>query len=180
MADWLKIKAEYISGCGSMRELAEKHGVSVSAIKRRSAAEGWKANRTKTEPKVNQKTVQKIIEKTAEHEADRIARLLVIGDKLTGKLGQAVEELGTLYTVKQKTVRVVEDDEGNKTPVEETVERAEEGRAVISASSARAIAAALKDLHGMAVSTAAADEGAALTKAKELLSGVDSAIDEGG
>ncbi|MEG0270562.1 MAG: hypothetical protein RR653_12235 [Clostridia bacterium] len=176
MADWLKIKAEYISGCGSMRELAQKHGMSLSAIKRRSAAEGWTANRTETAPIVRQKTVQRIIEKTVEQEATRIARLLAIGDKLSGKLDRAVEELGSLCTDRQKTCRTTTDEDGTPLSVEVTREVAREGRAVISAAGARAIASALKDLRDIAAG-AAKEDSSALKEARELLGGVDSAID---
>lgn len=92
-ADWMAIKTEYVTTRASMQKLAEKYGVSVSAIKRRSAAEKWAANRTRTEPKVYQKTVQKVIEKTANQEADRITRLLAVSDKLLRRVEQAADAM---------------------------------------------------------------------------------------
>ena len=41
MADWEKIKAEYIKGGTSYRKLSEKHGVSFGTLKRRAGLEKW-------------------------------------------------------------------------------------------------------------------------------------------
>lgn len=42
---WEALRAEYVAGGISQRALAEKHGVSYSALKRRAAGEGWTALR---------------------------------------------------------------------------------------------------------------------------------------
>ena len=41
--NWIKIKAEYLKGGVSYRQLAEKHGVSARTIERRASSESWAA-----------------------------------------------------------------------------------------------------------------------------------------
>lgn len=43
--EWAKVRAEYRKGKGSLRELARKHGIPVSTVLKRAAAEGWASER---------------------------------------------------------------------------------------------------------------------------------------
>ena len=126
--DWLGIKAEYVSTSITMQKLSEKHGVSVSAIKRRSTAENWTANRTTTEPEVYRKTVRKVIEKTATNEANRIVKLLAIGDKLAERLDLAVEQLDRMTVKNRRKTRVIEygDLDARGKPTREVIDEVEE------------------------------------------------------
>lgn len=45
MIPWKQIKAEYIAGKGSQRDLATRYGVSPSMIGRKASAEGWRQER---------------------------------------------------------------------------------------------------------------------------------------
>lgn len=89
MADWLAIKAEYISTGISTRALAEKHGVSASALMKHSAAEQWSKERKKQASKVEARVKQKIASVAASHAAGRITRLLCIGDNIAERLEEA-------------------------------------------------------------------------------------------
>lgn len=84
--DWLKIKTEYVTTKISYAKLSIKYGVSTSAIKRKAASEGWTVDRTKTEPKVYQKTVQKAVTKIAAETADKIASEQVTKDRVVQEL----------------------------------------------------------------------------------------------
>lgn len=64
--NWHKIRADYISGI-SQRKLAEKYGVSVSAVQKRSKIEGWTADREKAKIKIAEKVMQKTAEKAADN-----------------------------------------------------------------------------------------------------------------
>lgn len=86
MADWLRIKAEYISGCGSMRELAEKYGVSGNTMRKRAAAERWNDERTNIAQNRHKKVVQRVVQRASTNEVDRIVRLLCLGDRATAAL----------------------------------------------------------------------------------------------
>lgn len=63
MPDWKKIKAEYIGGSVSYRRLAEKYGVSSSAVYRRMRNEKWTDLRRQTEGKATAKIIEKESEK---------------------------------------------------------------------------------------------------------------------
>lgn len=82
MADWQAIKTEYITTDTSYRKLAQKHGVSYQAICNRSKDEGWIALR---EQHLND-TLSKTLDKISEQEADRVAKIHTVADKLLLKI----------------------------------------------------------------------------------------------
>ena len=109
--DWIKIKNEYINGNISYRKLAEKYGISTTAICNRAKAEKW----VDLKKKQLNKTCTKVIQKTADKIVDRNVRLLEISDKLTSKINKAVEELDMRLTEQGKVdVDMVEVDRLNK------------------------------------------------------------------
>ena len=55
--DWSKIKAEYISGGISYRNLAQKHGVSFNTLKDMAVREKWTELRTQAHNKATTKMV---------------------------------------------------------------------------------------------------------------------------
>ena len=85
--NWRKIKAEYIAGGVSQRELAEKYGVSLRTITRRSQVERWVEIRKAADTKA----VEKVTEKTAEIVADNAALLEHIKTGLLRKLAVMVD-----------------------------------------------------------------------------------------
>jgi hypothetical protein len=46
LATWLKLKTDYVHGKGSLADLARMAGVTVDQAHKRSAREGWRADRT--------------------------------------------------------------------------------------------------------------------------------------
>ena len=88
MADWNKIKTEYITTNTSYRKLAEKHGISYQAICRRSKAERWGEQR---EQHMN-KTVTKTINRISEKQVDRATKLISVADLLLDKVKSLVED----------------------------------------------------------------------------------------
>ena len=89
MADWLSIKAEYISTDISTRALAEKSNVSYATLRRRAEKEHWSNERKKTKRKVSEKIAQKVALTKVALEVDRLTRLLYIGDRIAQKLDEA-------------------------------------------------------------------------------------------
>ena len=87
MADWQKIKTEYITTNTSYRKLAEKHGISYQAICRRSQAEQWSEQR---EQHMN-KTVTKTIDAISKKQVDRAANLISVSDLLLAKVKSLLE-----------------------------------------------------------------------------------------
>lgn len=91
MPDFKKIKAEYIKGGISYRELAKKYGVSLSSITRRSSKEKWADLRKQTEIK----TSTKIVESVASQEAKRVDKIQTTADLLLQRIEEGVND-GTL------------------------------------------------------------------------------------
>jgi hypothetical protein len=87
MADWQKIKTEYITTNTSYRKLAQKYGVNYRTICARSKQEGWIEQR---EQHANKTTTQ-ILNAVGKQQATRAAKLQTVADKLLGKIDALVE-----------------------------------------------------------------------------------------
>ena len=135
MADWQKIKTEYITTDISLRKLAQKYGVRYATVQDRSKKEGWITLRDQHRTS----TVSKAMTKVSNKQADKLARIEGITDKLLMKLEQAVEELD-LEIIKKKTKL---EDEGLEVTTE--VMEAREG-GIVDRAGLRHLTAALKDL----------------------------------
>ena len=92
MADWQKIKTEYITTDTSYRKLAQKYGVDQATIARRAKKEDWVSNRQHHADK----TQAKILTADTKNKADRAARLMTVADKLLRKVEQAVDQEGPI------------------------------------------------------------------------------------
>ena len=88
MADWQKIKTEYITTDTSYRKLAQKYGVTHTNIGIRSRKEGWPELRTQH----NAKTITKTMNAIASQQASRAARLQTVADKLLAKVERLIED----------------------------------------------------------------------------------------
>ena len=163
---WLQAKNDYICGKGSLPKLAQKYGLKIDALKKRSAAEHWKAERDRTTIALNeqtvrktvrktvQKTVQKVAERASRPEGDRLARLMAIADQMAAKLEQAVNELGREQRVKKLKHRVSKqlEDENGKPYIDEWTTETDESwleDAQINRYALRQLAATLKDLQSI-------------------------------
>ena len=68
--DWNAIRAEYISGGISQRQLAKKHGVSFNTLKYKAQAEGWESRRQETYHNITTSLPQKVAEATIDTAID--------------------------------------------------------------------------------------------------------------
>lgn len=149
MSDWLaKAKKEYIRGGVSYRQLAEKYGVSRSAIEKPAKRENWVDLRRQAEDKATAKTVEIV----AEQKADRATRVQDLADRLIDKLEKAIEELDKAFVKNKSTIKEIEykNEKRPDKPTKETVKEEEqlvEVQSVIDRKGAREIAAALKDVR---------------------------------
>lgn len=82
MADWEKIKAEYITKNESPRALAKKHRVSKDSIYQKIKDEDWKGQKGQ----YKDSTGTKIIEAVQAQEVDRAAKLFNASDLLLEKI----------------------------------------------------------------------------------------------
>lgn len=82
MADWKKIKTEYITTDTSYRKLAQKYGINQATIAQRAKKENWVELRRQRASK----TQAKIIEAIESKKVARAERLQTVADKLLGKV----------------------------------------------------------------------------------------------
>lgn len=87
--DWKRIKAEYIAGGKSLRELADKYGVSFSTIQKKSMEEKWGNLRKKNRRLVE----EKIIDSVSSKEAKKAVNIVDVADKLLGKLSEIMDNI---------------------------------------------------------------------------------------
>lgn len=92
MPDFKKIKAEYIRGGISYRQLAEKYGVSLSSITRRAIKDKWADLRKQREQKAN----SEIVEKVAQQEAKRVDMIQDVADLLLQRIKEGVDDRSLL------------------------------------------------------------------------------------
>ena len=85
--DWIKIRKEYITDeRTSYRTLAQKYGMSYTAVSKRARAEGWKRQRDECV----QKSLSKYVESASTRNAERLNRLQNVADKLIDKVEEVI------------------------------------------------------------------------------------------
>ncbi len=87
MADWQKIKTEYITTDTSYRKLAKKYGIDSAVIGRRAKNEEWVTLRQQYIDEMQTKTLDAISKK----QVDRAANLISVADKLLAKVNDLLE-----------------------------------------------------------------------------------------
>lgn len=118
--DWVQIKAEYISGTMSASKLAEKYGVSVYAIRKRSGKERWQELRKQNQSETANKIAEKINTEKVKKTVREIDRVVSVASKLITKLNRAVNELDKDEELIKKKVTVkAEKSEDEKTATAE-------------------------------------------------------------
>lgn len=78
MADWQKIKTEYITSDTSYRKLAQKYGIHYKVISQKGKDEQWVELRSQH----RDKTLTKALDRICEAKADRAARLNSVAELL--------------------------------------------------------------------------------------------------
>ena len=147
MADWQAIKTEYITTDTSYRKLAQKYGIHYKVISERGKDEKWVELRSQYRDKTLTKTLGKISNK----QADKMARIDDLADKLLEKLERAITELDLqlcTHTDKTKTIEYNNDRRPDK-PTKEVVHEEEkvlEMRSIVDRQGLKQIASALKDI----------------------------------
>ena len=93
MADWQKIKTEYITNPDtSYRELSQKYGVHYTNIAKRAKKEDWQQQRKQQA----NATQTKMIQAVERRKVDRAAKLMDVSDLLLQKIEALVDELDVM------------------------------------------------------------------------------------
>jgi TolA-binding protein len=85
--DYSKLKTEYLRGNISYRELAKKHDVSFSTLRKVAAKEHWTELRNKARTKADTKIIDAISDKKAKKAID----VVDVADKLLGKISEMLD-----------------------------------------------------------------------------------------
>ena len=93
MADWQKIKTEYITTDTSYRKLAQKYGLDQATIAQRGKKEDWVGLRKQKASE----TQAKIIDAVEGRKVDRATRLQSVADKLLDKVEALVDTGDPMY-----------------------------------------------------------------------------------
>lgn len=134
-ADWAKMETEYITSRISQRELADKYGVTLSAVSKVARKEGWFQKR--------KDHIQKVVAKAARNTAVRQAKQLTTLMKAADTLGAAIEK--SLQDADQLYLHMVmESNADGSTAIEERVYRK------MDTSALRNFTAAIKELTALA------------------------------
>lgn len=89
--DWTTLRDEYIMSDISIKKLAEKHGVSYSALTKRSQAEWWARQRFERDGLVR----DKLMEYAADVEVDRRKKIEDVTDRVLDYIADHLSELMT-------------------------------------------------------------------------------------
>lgn len=89
-AEWAKVRAAYIAGEGSYRDLAKRFGVAVGTLMARAAREKWQAKREQADHRTDEKTIDAV--------ADRRARLAAlrwgVGERIANAVQSSLDQVG--------------------------------------------------------------------------------------
>lgn len=158
--DWTAMKVEYITdNQTSYRRLAEKYGVSGTAVSNRGKAEHWPDLREQH----LSKTLARSIEKSSRKKADQMARIDRVTDRLLTKLEKAVEELEIHLVTNTRKEKVIEYNNSLRPdkPTKEIIQESEElvqVMGMVDKAGLRQITAALKDIKEIKMLRTALDE----------------------
>lgn len=89
MADWAKIRADYISSSIGYRDLAKKHKVSFTTLSRKAGKENWQQMRQQREDREATLVVKSLAEKGAK----KSIKIEDVADKLLDKVAEAIDTL---------------------------------------------------------------------------------------
>ena len=104
MADWNKIKTEYLTSDTSYRKLAQKYGVNAITIAKKASKEGWVSQR---QQQAN-RTLSRTLTAVSNRQVNRAARLQDVADKLLNKIEAAVDDYNMeLLLVDRQSLRQI-------------------------------------------------------------------------
>lgn len=107
MADWVAIRMEYLTTQISTRDLAQKHGVSYSTLRKRAEKEQWTQKRAEQERKTAALVAQKTMEAVSDVQADRITQLITGGQRSAELLLGRLEQMAASGKIKTYEVKAI-------------------------------------------------------------------------
>lgn len=111
-ADWAQMEAEYVNGDMSLKALAEKYGLSLSAVQKQSTARRWREKKKKYAERKAEKVSEKLHDREVWQTVRDIERVCRAAGKLIEKANKAIAQLDkAAYVSYDKTEITTEETE---------------------------------------------------------------------
>lgn len=124
--DWAAIRGEFLNSDITLKELAAKHGVSLSAVSKQSAKGKWSEKRKKLRADKAEKVSERLHERDVKQTVKDIERVCKAAGKLIDQVNKAIAQVGKqVYVSKDRkiiTVSETSNADGSST-VDQTVKR---------------------------------------------------------
>jgi len=167
--DWTLIRTEYATTGQPLAKLAEKHGVSLDSIKKRSAKEGWAKDKKSYRTQVARKAIQKRACKAASTCVKQLTRVASAADTLTALVEKVTrdEQQFNRYLITTKEGEGVGDGcwSESQSVSEEIFEKYDMKAFKDFTSGVKDLVGIIRDVYGLPT----APQAAAMTIAKERL-----------
>lgn len=141
-ADFAAAKADFLSGAGSLADIARRHGIKYSTLHYRAKKENWDSQ---------------LAEDPA---AQRRERIITLSDRLLDKIEQSINEIDRCIMKTKEKTKTVEYDYDLKKPVAETVEEKENIEIIdgmIDKMGLKQLVSTLKDIKDIQLSISGGD-----------------------
>lgn len=124
--DWASIRAEYLKSNISLKKLGEKHGVSLSAMQKKSAQGKWSEKRKQFRADKAEKVSERLHERDVKQTVKDIERVCRTAGKLIDKVNKALAQIDKQVYVSQDrkiiTTKETKNNDGSET-LDQTVKR---------------------------------------------------------
>ena len=124
--DWASIRAEYLKSNISLKKLGEKHGVSLSAMQKKSAQGKWSEKRKQLRADKAEKVSERLHERDVKQTVKDIERICRTAGKLIDKVNKALAQIDKQVYVSQDrkiiTTKETKNNDGSET-LDQTVKR---------------------------------------------------------
>ena len=146
--EWEKIKTEYITTEISYRNLASKYGIPYGRLQMRGKEDDWKSQRAEYKENLLKKSIDLI----CEEQAQRIAKAILIGDKMLEKVEESLNEIDIVLCRTATTTKRVELDEGgHAVEVSTSTEDFEKKQVAIDRAGLKQLSSILRDLREIGI-----------------------------
>ena len=106
--DWERARADYVTGKETYAQIAERYGVTKSAVGKRATGEGWARQRSKWRKGV----ADKVIAKKGTRAVERLSDLVEAVDNMMAALKQITEDPRAWF--RQYETDIIQDEETGK------------------------------------------------------------------
>jgi hypothetical protein len=146
--EWEKIKTEYITSEISYRNMATKYGIPYGRLQMRGREEDWKGQRAEYKENLLKKSIDLI----CDEQAHRIARAVMIGDKMLEKVEESLNEIDMMLCRTVTTKKGFErDDEGHVLETSTSTEDFTKKKVAIDRQGLKQLSSILRDLREIGI-----------------------------